>query len=778
MKTSLIRVILLLFLVMLPVVGGTGAYFSDEVNSAGNNFATGYWVPPTTKVLALPEFENTVQFPVVFSAVDNSNGIDHVDVYYRRNGGSYIKYGSYQPGDIINFNSGTTGGDGSYDFYSIGFDKSTPANEETQPASPDASTIVDTTPPPEASLKIEGSYLKSIEEKITNGNFGDDLNGWVKAGEVARMSSDSFSDPVDGSVATTVTASESAWMVRLGNTGTLDGNYVWENRFGQNFAAGAKSLLVHYNFYSRDLAPFDDPGFFIRLNGEQIFNLSAEKVNPTGDILEVAKGTGWQDFYYDLSRFNDPLSLVIYGGNTWTKDYQSWVYVDKVTTYFISAPAHAWYYLSGEGSFEYRIDDGDWQSGDKFQIISGGTHKLEYRAKDEAGNLGPVKVVRVITDVTPPAAVSDLSVTSWSANTVDLSWTATGNDGSSGRAARYDLRYSVNEITADNFEQATAAAGLVAPKEHGQTENMTITGLNPGTKYYFALKVYDEAPNSSEISNVVSATTDIGDEANLGDVIINEIMWGGDQYIELYNTTERNINLTGLNLYSYSLSTDSYDDVGIDFSGKEILSHGYYLINSGLSLPTDALQLVLSSSSVGDIDVAWNKSVPSEGYADSFTGQYYSMERVSGTSDGTNPLSWYTTIDTASTNDYFGGVFDKRGTPGGPNRSENEPLAHQKNIMRSPRVVIINNGKSLDFVVKNISQFVKLNYEIQYDSDSGPQGVIGEVDLNGENEYKRVGITLGTCSTGGTCVYHQNVKNLIIKVILVDKDGKEITVNG
>ena len=71
-----------------------------------------------------------------------------------------------------------------------------------------------------------------------------------------------------------------------------------------------------------------------------------------------------------------------------------------------------------------------------------------------------------------------------------------------------------------------------------------------------------------------------GDTANLGDVIINEIAWMGtvssenDEWIELYNTTNQSINLTGWTLKS--LASPSFDP-DIILSGT-ISANGYFLL--------------------------------------------------------------------------------------------------------------------------------------------------------------------------------------------------------
>ena len=96
------------------------------------------------------------------------------------------------------------------------------------------------------------------------------------------------------------------------------------------------------------------------------------------------------------------------------------------------------------------------------------------------------------------------------AASVTLNWTASGDDGSVGTAAQYDVRYATANITGANFASATQATGEPAPKVAGSAETFTITNLAANTTYYFALKAADEATNWSPLSNVVSVTT--GDE--------------------------------------------------------------------------------------------------------------------------------------------------------------------------------------------------------------------------------------------------------------------------
>ncbi|MBI5366214.1 MAG: S8 family serine peptidase [Planctomycetes bacterium] len=90
---------------------------------------------------------------------------------------------------------------------------------------------------------------------------------------------------------------------------------------------------------------------------------------------------------------------------------------------------------------------------------------------------------------------------------IDLTWSATGDDGMTGRAVRYDLRWSTAPIGEANFAAATPVAGVPAPAMAGAAESFRVNGLTPGTPYYFAIKVIDDAGNASPVSNLAHAST-------------------------------------------------------------------------------------------------------------------------------------------------------------------------------------------------------------------------------------------------------------------------------
>lgn len=120
-----------------------------------------------------------------------------------------------------------------------------------------------------------------------------------------------------------------------------------------------------------------------------------------------------------------------------------------------------------------------------------------------------------------------------------LRWTAPGDDGSFGRASKYDIRYSLYPITEQNWNLATQVENEPYPHTAGAGESCIVTGLELNSEYYFAMKTADEVFNWSDLSNlaqaVATSTYSCGDatgdgRVNISDVItiVNYIFLGGD----------------------------------------------------------------------------------------------------------------------------------------------------------------------------------------------------------------------------------------------------------
>ena len=99
-------------------------------------------------------------------------------------------------------------------------------------------------------------------------------------------------------------------------------------------------------------------------------------------------------------------------------------------------------------------------------------------------------------DTTPPAAVSNLATSSPTTTSLTLTWTAPGDDGTTGTAAQYDVRYRTGgAVTTANWSGATQATGEPTPHVAGTGETFVVNGLASNTTFYFALETADEVPN-------------------------------------------------------------------------------------------------------------------------------------------------------------------------------------------------------------------------------------------------------------------------------------------
>lgn len=110
-------------------------------------------------------------------------------------------------------------------------------------------------------------------------------------------------------------------------------------------------------------------------------------------------------------------------------------------------------------------------------------------------------------DTTSPAAVADLRVQSVTGSTVTLAWTAPGDDGDTGTASQYDIRYSGAPVTEGNWETGTLATTEPDPAVAGSVQH-AIIDTGGKANFYFALKTADEASNWSGLSNVIMASVE------------------------------------------------------------------------------------------------------------------------------------------------------------------------------------------------------------------------------------------------------------------------------
>lgn len=162
-------------------------------------------------------------------------------------------------------------------------------------------------------------------------------------------------------------------------------------------------------------------------------------------------------------------------------------------------------------------------------LVTDAVNTLTATVTDEAGNLRSAQMV-VTVDWTPPAAIALDTLVPEDLNprlpSAILRFAAVGDDGATGTATSYEVRYSRSPIAdAVAFEAACDAAQLSgttigAPKATGTAEAVAVKGPDTRlssdvckfvpitdngaeSKYYFAVRAVDDAGNAGAISNVV-----------------------------------------------------------------------------------------------------------------------------------------------------------------------------------------------------------------------------------------------------------------------------------
>ena len=142
------------------------------------------------------------------------------------------------------------------------------------------------------------------------------------------------------------------------------------------------------------------------------------------------------------------------------------------------------------------------------------SYNFRMRTSDEAPNWSKHSNELHIQTLSPeeddtslPGPVADLAVSNPTTSSLDLSWTASGDNGDKDTATSYDIRYSTSWITQENWDSTIQVSDEPIPQPPGSSETFTVSGLSAGITYYFLVRVLDEAGNESVFSNATSAET-------------------------------------------------------------------------------------------------------------------------------------------------------------------------------------------------------------------------------------------------------------------------------
>ncbi len=390
-------------------------------------------VPPASFVEALPVYEGTAIFTVLVTASDLSE-IAGVELFYRKDGGTWTSYGVDTAAPWSwNFNSSITGGDGSYEFYSMATDVQT--NTEPKLPGAEASTTVDILPP--ASMHT------------LSGTLGQ--NGWYTSTVTVTLTA---SDATSGVTSVAYRIDGGAWTTYVGPFTVDGGDHTVE--YNATDAAGnaeeVNSVPLKVDTVKPSIVivvPAIDSlldSVTITVSGTASDDISVSGVELSTDASSWVLATGTASWSGTLTLVEGSNTLYAratdVAGNTETAGIT--VTVDTVAPETSLSPAgtlgeNGWYTstvtvtltasdaTSGVISVAYRIDGGVWQEYmSPFTFEGDGVQTVEYYSTDVAGNEEVVNSFDVKIDTTSPS----LSISSPAAGAflatgdIEVTWAA------------------------------------------------------------------------------------------------------------------------------------------------------------------------------------------------------------------------------------------------------------------------------------------------------------------------------------------------------------------
>lgn len=142
-------------------------------------------------------------------------------------------------------------------------------------------------------------------------------------------------------------------------------------------------------------------------------------------------------------------------------------------------------------------------------------YHIALKTTDDAKNISGLSNIVTVrsADAVPPAAVGDLRVERVGDDWAELAWTAPGDDGNSGRAASYSLRYAEQPGQLDDWDSAYEVVDVKSPGNPGKEDRIRVQELRPNTTYYFAVRAVDNGGNAGDRSNIAQALTTDGESS-------------------------------------------------------------------------------------------------------------------------------------------------------------------------------------------------------------------------------------------------------------------------
>jgi hypothetical protein len=113
---------------------------------------------------------------------------------------------------------------------------------------------------------------------------------------------------------------------------------------------------------------------------------------------------------------------------------------------------------------------------------------------------------RTEPDLAPPAMPADLVALDVTSQRAEIYWTAPGEDGNTGTAAFYDIRFMPGVMTAADFEGLPNLPGIPSPEVAGTQQSIPLPNLLFDTEYSVGIRAYDACRKPGELAIVTFRT--------------------------------------------------------------------------------------------------------------------------------------------------------------------------------------------------------------------------------------------------------------------------------
>lgn len=304
-------------------------------------------------------------------------------------------------------------------------------------------------------------------------------------------------------------------------------------------------------------------------------------------------------------------------------------------------------------------------------------------------------------------------------------------------------------------------AALFSNSSHGNGQIITKPAPGAPNGYvYWRVRAIDQAGNTSPWSIVWNFLIDnslpnpvfIGPGSSISGIVINEILpnpLGSDEalkpdgeWVELYNTAGVDINVANWYLYDAVNQGILISPTNTNTGNTIVPANGFLAVYLNATYPLGWL------NNTGDTVKLYNNHISIGVLIDSYAylGPVPEGKSIARIPDGAGP--WYDPIP----------------TPGGPNRLELTPS--NSNTSTNLNLLVNHHQASFTLTGEGLTLFNSLDYTLTYQSDSQAEAITGSLNIDDQSIIEKTDLILGTCSTGGTCVYHQNITNIKLKVIL------------